>query len=220
MKLPLGCCAPYRKARIGVDHSGLVGMFTGFKVRSNLGAAAADHAHHVHHKTRVHTMKIVKLIAICALAVSAGAGFYTAFAHSNAEHAPAGPVAKEQKDWGIAGSAQAGQRTITLAMTDDMRFTPNHFTVKQGETVRLRVLNQGQLMHEVVLGTQASLNAHAQMMLQHPGMAHAEPYMAHVAPGKQEDVVWHFNRAGSFDFACLVPGHFQSGMTGSFTVTP
>ena len=126
---------------------------------------------------------------------------------------------KEQKAWGIAGDAKDAARTITLDMSDDMRFTPNHFEVKRGETVRLRVVNKGQVMHEVVLGTKSSLDEHAQMMLKHPGMEHDEPYMAHVAPGKSEDLVWTFNRAGSFEFACLIAGHYQAGMTGQFTVT-
>ena len=126
----------------------------------------------------------------------------------------------EQKEWGIGGDAKKARRTITLNMGDDMRFTPNHFEVKRGETIRLRVANKGQLMHEVVLGTRATLDAHAQMMLKHPGMEHAEPYMAHVATGKTEDLIWHFNRAGAFEFACLIAGHYQAGMTGRFTVTP
>ena len=160
-------------------------------------------------------MKTLKLIAISALL----AGANTVFAHGNENHAPAGPVAKEQKAWGIAGDASSAVRTITLNMGDDMRFSPNHFSVKQGETVRLRVVNQGQIMHEVVLGTQATLDEHAQMMLKFPGMEHAEPYMAHVAPGATEELVWNFNRAGTFDFACLIAGHYQAGMTGTFTVT-
>lgn len=160
-------------------------------------------------------MKTLKLIAISALL----AGANTVFAHGNESHTPAGPVVKEQKAWGIAGDASSAVRTITLNMGDDMRFSPNHFSVKQGETVRLRVLNQGQIMHEVVLGTQATLDEHAQMMLKFPGMEHAEPYMAHVAPGATEDLVWNFNRAGTFDFACLIAGHYQAGMTGTFTVT-
>jgi uncharacterized cupredoxin-like copper-binding protein len=104
-------------------------------------------------------------------------------------------------------------------MTDDMRFSPSHFSVKKGETLRLRVVNKGLLMHEMVLGTRASLDEHAQMMLKYPGMEHAEPYMAHVAAGQTEDMVWSFNRAGDFDFACLIAGHYQAGMTGRITVT-
>lgn len=164
-------------------------------------------------------MKIIKLIAASALLAGASGTLSTAFAHGNESHAPNATHVKEQKDWGIAGDAKPSLRTITLTMTDDMRFTPKHFDVKLGETVRLRVINQGQLMHEVVLGTKATLDAHAQMMLKYPGMEHAEPYMAHVAPGKREDLVWSFNRAGNFDFACLIAGHYQAGMTGTFTVT-
>ena len=126
---------------------------------------------------------------------------------------------KEQKPWGIAAEAREARRTITIEMTDDMRFSPSHFSVKKGETLRLRVVNKGLLMHEMVLGTRASLDEHAQMMLKYPGMEHAEPYMAHVATGQTEDMVWSFNRAGEFDFACLIAGHYQAGMTGRFTVT-
>ena len=134
-------------------------------------------------------------------------------------HMPSHSTPKEQKVWGIAGDVKDAARTITLDMSDDMRFTPNQFEVKRGETVRLRVVNKGQVMHEVVLGTKSSLDEHAQMMLKHPGMEHDEPYMAHVTPGKSEDLVWNFNRAGSFEFACLIAGHYQAGMTGRFTVT-
>ena len=161
-------------------------------------------------------MKTLALLTLSAwLAMSSA----TAFAHGNENHASKAPLVKEQKAWGIAGDSDKAQRTITLRMTDDMRFTPNHFSVKQGETVRLRVENKGQIMHEVVLGTTESLQEHADLMLKFPEMEHAEPYMAHVAPAKHEDLVWTFNRAGSFDFACLIAGHFQAGMRGSFTVT-
>ena len=42
-------------------------------------------------------------------------------------------------------------------------------------------------------------SAHAEMMAKHPGMEHDEPYMAHVDPGKKGDIVWTFNRAGTFE---------------------
>ena len=159
-------------------------------------------------------MKTMQFIAVCALLAGASA----TFAHGNISHTSA-PIIKEQKAWGIAGDAKNAQRTITLNMTDDMRFAPSHFSVKKGETLNLRVVNKGQVMHEMVLGTQASLDEHAQMMLKYPGMEHAEPYMAHVEPDQSEDLVWSFNRAGNFDFACLIAGHYQAGMTGRFTVT-
>ena len=162
-------------------------------------------------------MNTIKLIAACALWISAS----TSFGHENAHHiASNSPVVKEQKDWGIAGDAKAVRRTITIRMTDDMRFAPNHIEVREGDTVRLRAENRGKVMHEIVIGTRAELDAHADMMKKHPGMEHDEPYMAHVGAGKKGDIVWQFNRAGQFDFACLIAGHYQAGMTGTITVLP
>jgi hypothetical protein len=42
--------------------------------------------------------------------------------------------------------------------------------------------------------------------------------MAHVPAGKSGELVWTFNRAGEFDFACLVAGHYQAGMVGKISV--
>jgi uncharacterized cupredoxin-like copper-binding protein len=129
-------------------------------------------------------------------------------------------VAKEQKAWGIAGDAAAVARTITVRMTDDMRFTPSRIEVREGETVRLRAENRGKVLHEIVIGTHAELQAHAALMARHPGMEHDEPYMAHVGAGRTGEIVWQFNRPGQFDFACLIAGHYQAGMVGTITVLP
>jgi uncharacterized cupredoxin-like copper-binding protein len=51
-------------------------------------------------------------------------------------------------------------------------------------------------------------------------MEHDEPYMAHVAPGKTGEIIWTFNRAGEFDFGCLIPGHYDAGMVGKVVVKP
>jgi uncharacterized cupredoxin-like copper-binding protein len=127
-------------------------------------------------------------------------------------------VVKEQKDWGIAGEARDARRTITVTMTDNMRFTPGRIEVRQGETVRLRVRNAGKILHELVIGTPQELAAHAEQMRKHPGMEHDEPYMVHVEPGRSGEIIWTFNRAGEFEFACLIAGHFQAGMKGTLIV--
>ena len=156
-----------------------------------------------------------KMIAACALITWATASF----AHEGEIHgAKKGPVVKEQKDWGIAGDAKASTRTISLTMSDTMRFTPDAVTVKQGETVRFVVKNDGKQMHEVVIGTKKELDEHAALMVKFPTMEHDEPYMAHVAAGKSQNMIWTFNRAGVFDFACLIAGHYQAGMVGKITV--
>jgi len=99
-----------------------------------------------------------------------------------------------------------------------MRFTPDRIEVKQGETVRLVHKNDGKIMHEFVLGTKKELDEHAALMAKFPNMEHDEPYMAHVGPGKTGQIVWTFNRPGEYDFACLIPGHYQAGMVGKVKV--
>ena len=162
-------------------------------------------------------MNTIQFIAARALHISAGASF----GHDHMPHpASDAPVAKEQNDRGIAGDAKAVGRHITLRMGDDIRFAPSHMEVQEGDTVRLRAENKGKVLHEIVLGTKAELDQHAQMMQKFPGMEHDAPYMAHVRAGQRGDIVWHFNRPGTFDFACLIPGHYEAGMTGTITVRP
>jgi uncharacterized cupredoxin-like copper-binding protein len=141
-------------------------------------------------------------------------------AHTAKGHAPkAGPVQKEQKDWGIAGDAKNAKRRIEVGMADNMRFTPDRIEVREGETVKFVVRNSGRTMHEFVIGTQAENAKHAELMVKFPNMEHDEPYMAHVPPGKTGEIVWTFNRPGNFEFACLIAGHYQAGMVGTIIVS-
>lgn len=125
---------------------------------------------------------------------------------------------RHQYPWGMSGKSEQVARTIELRMSDLMRFDPDHVVVRKGETIRFVYHNEGVVMHEFVLGSKEELHAHAEMMAADPNMAHAEPYMVHVAPGEKAELIWTFNRAGAFDFACLIAGHYQAGMTGTVEV--
>ena len=103
-------------------------------------------------------------------------------------------------------------------MSDAMRFTPASVTVKKGETIRFVVKNSGKLKHEMVLGTAKELREHAELMKKFPEMEHADPNQLSVEPGKKGELVWQFTRVGTFDFACLQPGHFDAGMCGKVAV--
>ncbi len=142
-----------------------------------------------------------------------------ALAHGDGErHQQPSSMKREQKLWGIAGDAKAASRTIEIKMTDNMRFAPDRIEVRQGDTIRLVHMNNGNAMHEFVLGTRKELDQHAALMKRFPNMEHDEPYMAHVPPGTQREIVWTFNRPGEFDFACLLPGHYEAGMVGRIKV--
>ncbi len=160
-------------------------------------------------------MNLLKTLLVGGLVAASVA----ALAHGDQMHAKkAGPIKLEQKPWGVAGEARKVVRTIQVKMTDDMRFSPDVIRVKQGETIRLVHLNNGQVMHEFVLGTKQELDEHAALMKKFPNMEHDEPYMAHVGPGKKGEIIWTFNRVGEFDFGCLLPGHYEAGMVGKIQV--
>ena len=143
-----------------------------------------------------------------------------AHAHGDKAHVKPAVAIKEQQPWGIAGDAGRVSRSITIRMSDDMRFRPDKLRIKRGETVRFVLKNEGRMPHEIVIGTQKVLDEHAALMRKFPDMEHDDPYMAHVAPGKTGEIVWLFNRAGEFDFACLIPGHYEAGMVGRIRVMP
>jgi uncharacterized cupredoxin-like copper-binding protein len=141
-------------------------------------------------------------------------------AHGKTRRDAEGSYAVAQKPFGIVGFRRDVKRTLFVRMGDDMRFSPSHIDVKLGETVRLVFRNKGKLLHEWVLGTAPDLMAHAKSMQANPSMHHDEVHMVHVEPGRSEELVWHFNREGSFQFACLMPAHYEAGMVGVVKVAP
>ena len=167
--------------------------------------------------TERSTVKVLKILTAAAVLSLAALG--AAQAHGDKAHAKKAATKKEQKEWGIAGDAKSVNRTIEIHMVDTMRFSPDQIVVKQGETIRFVHKNDGKIMHEFVIGTKKELDDHAALMQKFPNMEHDEPYMVHVAPGKTGEVIWTFNRAGDFDFACLIPGHYQAGMVGKVQVS-
>ena len=136
-------------------------------------------------------------------------------------------LAAQQTAFGVAGDPAKVSRTITIDMSDDMRYAPAAVDVKQGETVRFVVANKGATMHELVLGTKGDIEKHAKAMKaaptghahsHHTPHVHASPSMVHLEAGKSGEIVWRFNRAGTFEYACLLPGHYEAGMKGTISV--
>jgi len=162
---------------------------------------------------------MIRKISAAALSIAFVSGHVLAHGDAAHEKKSARPISTEENEFGREGDPKKVSRTVKIDMSDKFRFTPATLTVRQGEVVKLIVKNSGKLMHEMVIGTVQELKEHAELMKKHPTMEHDEPYMAHVAPGKSETVVWQFTRAGEFQFGCLVPGHFEAGMVGQIHVT-
>lgn len=137
----------------------------------------------------------------------------TAFASGNhgGHHADADSI-------GLPGKADKVTRTVSVDMTDGMRFTPADITAKRGETIRFVVKNSGKVKHEMVFGTENDLKEHYEMMKKFPEMEHADENMVTVKPGQTGEIIWQFTKAGKINFACLQPGHYDAGMKGTVTV--
>jgi uncharacterized cupredoxin-like copper-binding protein len=156
-------------------------------------------------------------VAVAVIALSASTAFAHGDDHMAKKHAyDASKI--EDRAFGREGDPTKVTRTVRLDMTDALRFAPADVTVKRGETVKFVVANSGKQLHEMVLGTTQELKEHAALMKKFPEMEHADANMAHVKPGAKGEIVWQFTKAGEYQFACLIPGHYEAGMVGKVVV--
>ena len=122
---------------------------------------------------------------------------------------------------GKPGEAAHADREVAVTMreTDDgkMLFEPSSFSFAKGETVKFMITNAGELEHEFVLDT-AERNVHHKEMMAKMEMEHDDPNSVRLDPSASGEVVWTFSNEGTFEFACLIPGHYESGMHGPVAV--
>lgn len=171
-------------------------------------------------------MKRIHLVMILPVLLAPGVVLAHGEDAGRAKHPPAAKMdhSEPAADGHGAALGQPGKptqatRTITVEARDDMRYEPSTLRIKPGETVRIRIKNVGKVTHEAVLGTQAELEEHAAMMRKFPHMEHDDPNQVVVRPGETGDLLWQFtSKPGVYDFACLVPGHYEAGMTGKIIV--
>ena len=113
-------------------------------------------------------------------------------------------------------------RSIEVRMDDQMRFTPSSIYIQKGETIRFVVHNAGQSSHEMVLGSDADIRAHAEFMQQTASHGnnhdHGTGIAITVAPGETGELVAAFTEASTLQMACLIPGHYDAGMRGTIQV--
>ncbi|MCF3595027.1 copper-binding protein [Rhodobacteraceae bacterium LMO-12] len=122
---------------------------------------------------------------------------------------------------GMPGDPAKVDRTIDVIMreTDDseMIFEPASLEIEPGETIRFNVMNKGELEHEFVIDTMEGNAEHGKAMAK-MDMEHDDPNSVRLDEGGSGEVIWTFTNAGTFEFACLIPGHYESGMHGPITV--
>lgn len=118
---------------------------------------------------------------------------------------------------GELGDAEQPFRTLEIVMTDGpgtMAYTPDKIEVKKGEQVKFVLKNTGQVDHEFLLDSFKSNAKHKLEMEKNADMEHEEPNGARLKPNSSKEILWRFTKAGTFEFACLLPGHYETGMKG------
>lgn len=128
----------------------------------------------------------------------------------------------EKMEVGQPAEPASGIRTIQVKLMEteegEMVFEPRNLEFQAGETVRLAISNAGQEEHEFVMDTVVAVAEHKKLMEKFPEMEHDDPNAVRLAPGEKDEILWTFTNAGDFQFACLIPGHYEAGMHGELNV--
>ena len=122
---------------------------------------------------------------------------------------------------GEPGNPKKTARTINIVMREDgdrMMFQPSRIEVRKGEQIRFVLDNDGLKNHEFMLATAGENRKHAELMKKFPDMEHDDPNARRVAPYNRDEILWKFTKSGEFEFACLIPGHYEAGMFGTIIV--
>jgi len=122
---------------------------------------------------------------------------------------------------GEPGDPKKPARVINVRMFEGggkMGFEPAQVQVRRGEQVRFVLHNDGEEDHEFMLATVTENRKHAEVMKKYPDMEHDDPNGKRILPHGSGELVWKFTKRGKFEFACLIPGHYEKGMFGTIVV--
>ncbi len=126
---------------------------------------------------------------------------------------------------GKPGDVAKATRTVEIVATDNA-FSLTSLQVRDGETIRFIIRNDGLEAHEFLIGTAHEHAEHLAMMKamieRQKKTGRAETMDHHdngvtVLPGKTATFVWTFARAANLQFACDIPGHYEDGMHGAIS---
>jgi len=128
----------------------------------------------------------------------------------------------EMMEIGMPAKKSGGMTKVKISLieTDDgeMLFEPRQLDFKTGEKVIFTITNDGEAEHEFVMDTFENNAKHKELMARFPEMEHDDPNAVRLQPGEKGTIVWTFTNSGTFEFACLIPGHYEAGMHAALTV--
>ena len=135
---------------------------------------------------------------------------------------------------GEKGKLSEVNRVIEVKMYDNF-YEPNEIKVKKGETIKFKVYNFGELVHEFNIATKKMHLKHQpemvklieneilladkiekkkmkEMAKKDQSMSHSHANSVLLEPNEDGEIIWKFNTEVKLEAACNIPGHYETGM--------
>ena len=135
---------------------------------------------------------------------------------------------------GEKGKLSEVNRVIEIKMYDNF-YEPNEIKIKKGETIKFKVYNFGELVHEfniatkkmhlkhqpemmklvaneILLGDRIDKKKMKEMAKKDHSMSHSHSNSVLLEPNKEGEIIWKFNTEAKLEAACNIPGHYETGM--------
>ena len=135
---------------------------------------------------------------------------------------------------GEKGKLSEVNRVIEIKMYDNF-YEPNEIKVKKGETIKFKVYNFGEFVHEFNIATKEMHLKHQPEMMKlveneillankidkkkmkemgkkDHSMSHSHSNSVLLEPNENGEIIWKFNTEAILEAACNIPGHYETGM--------
>jgi uncharacterized cupredoxin-like copper-binding protein len=135
---------------------------------------------------------------------------------------------------GEKGKLSEVDRVIEVKMYDNF-YEPNEIKIKKGETIKFKVYNFGELVHEFNIATKKMHLKHQpemaklieneilladkidkkkmkEMAKKDHSMGHSHANSVLLEPNEEGEIIWKFNTKAKLEAACNIPGHYETGM--------
>ena len=135
---------------------------------------------------------------------------------------------------GEKGKLSEVNRVVEVKMYDNF-YEPNEIKIKKGETIKFKVYNFGELVHEFNIATKEMHLKHQpemvklveneilladkidkkkmkEMAKKDQSMSHSHSNSILLEPNEDGEIIWKFNTEAKLEVACNIPGHYETGM--------
>lgn len=140
------------------------------------------------------SLKMLTLLMLLTLALAACGA--PADNQATNEPAPAGEVEEPAEE----AAEEAAVAELTTNVGNELAYNPAEFSVADGTTAEITMINEGALEHNWVWEDQE------------------DQEFLNTAPGETASATRTFDAPGVYGFYCNIPGHREAGMIGSVTV--